>query len=137
VGLSRTITTAQSRHQVVTVEFDAEGTTNYQAELTVNTRTGGYILLQSITWSFVGWVAHDEQVVTDPARAQVLRMDSSSNVSGYLGNEGALMAMLQPGDNHLMIRCEEVTAPLIPEYPPNKLDRTPTVTVTYTPRYSL
>ena len=45
---------------------------------------------------------------TDPVRYVADRLDSSGNLSGYLGVEGEIPLLLQPGDNHIFIRCDEI-----------------------------
>jgi hypothetical protein len=115
--------------------FVADGTSAYQEQVD-DPGAANVFQVQSITRTFYPALARNESARTDPARSTVDRLDTSGNVSGYLGNEGASMATLEPGDNHLMIRCDEVPLLGFAEGQ-NQLERTPTVSVIYPPRYAL
>ena len=117
------------------LQFDAAGGgTLYQFQ--VDDPSGVIIKVHSIRWEFIPSVALNESIRTDPLRSAVDRLDSSANLAGYLGVEGELPLTLDPGDNHIMVRCDEVPSAGYNESE-NKLARTPTVTVAYQPRYSL
>jgi len=89
-----------------------------------------------ITTEFIPAVLVNEYVRTNPSQPSVDRLDTSGNFSGALELQGALPVLLQPGDNHIKVRADDIPLSGYTENE-NKLDRDPSVTVTYTPRYSL
>lgn len=114
--------------------FDANGTSTYQPQ--ADDPSTAFISIQSIKRAFTPAILVNESIRTDPSRYAVDRLDSSGNLSGYLGAEGQIPVLLQPGDNHLMLRADEIPLALYDENE-NKLDRDLTVTVTYDPRFAL
>jgi hypothetical protein len=122
------------------LEMDLPSGTNattdlYQAQ--VDDPATATIDLYSISHEYLPALASGEAVRTDPGERQAVdRLDSSDNLAGYLAIEGQIPAVLEPGDNHIMVRADEIPLALYEE-PQNKLARTPTVTVVYDPRYAL
>jgi hypothetical protein len=92
---------------------------------------------QGTVVSLVSGLVVNESAKTQPgARYTVDRIDVNGNVNGFLGVEGEIPSMLQPGNNHLVIRTEETPLANYTEH--NILrTRTPLVTVSYAPRYAL
>lgn len=116
------------------LEFDANGTSAYQPQ--VDDPSALIVVILEIEVTYIPALGSGESARTDPARYTVDRLDSSGNVSGFLGNEGELPAILAPGDNQIMVRCDDIPLALYEEGE-NKLGRTPTVSVIYDPRYAL
>jgi hypothetical protein len=119
------------------LEFDADGTSAYQAQVVMTTHTSGSLFVQNITQEFIPSLASTEQIRTDPGtRYSVERLDASGNVSGYLENEGELPMMLLPGTNLVFTRADDVTVAGYVE-PSNIRTRSQTITLAYAPRYAL
>jgi hypothetical protein len=117
------------------LEFDADGTTAYQEQVD-DPSVGGAIVIIRLRRNYITSIAASEAIRTDPDRFSVELVDSSNNVRHYLGVEGAVPAMLQPGLNHLMFRADEQPIALDPQHK-NIRTRVMTVTVSYDPRYAL
>ena len=66
----------------------------------------------SITDDFLPSLTTSESARTEPGprRYGVDRLDASGNLAGYLGCEGEVPVLLEPGDNHLFFRYEEIRA---------------------------
>ena len=129
---------ATSSRDVATIEWDAAGATLYQIQVVMDSLTTGSLDIVAITHQFVPSLGVSESIRTDPGptRYAVDRLDSSGNLSDYLSCEGAIPVVLEPGDNHIKLRADEIPALGYTENE-NKLDRDPIVTVTYDPRYAL
>jgi hypothetical protein len=121
-------------NKTLVAEFDANGTSAYQVQVDDPTTTA--VEIDGITIEAIPSLGLDESIRTDPTRPAVDRLDSSGNLSGYLACEGAVPLALEPGDMHIMVRADEIALALYEENE-NKLARTPTVSVTYPPRYAL
>ena len=117
-----------------TTDFYADGTTAYQVQVDDPSVANVYYI-QSIDVEALPALARQESVRTDPMRFSVDKLDSSGALNSYLGNEGELMATLDPGDNHLFIVPDEVPA-IGNNVRENKLERIMDVTVSYFPRFS-
>lgn len=101
------------------------------------TNTAGQLNVVSITDEFLPVLADLEGARTDPGpRYAVDRLNGAGNLAGFLPMSGEVVATLLPGANHIMVRCDEIALPQYSE-PENKLPRTPSVIVAYSPRYAL
>lgn len=118
------------------LSFDGVAGKAYQAQSVITAYTSGRLDIELITHQFSPTLASGESARTEPLRLAVDRLDGSGNLAAYLGVEGKVPVMLEPGDNHLFIRCDEVPLTSYSEGE-NKLARTPTVTVAYDPRYAI
>jgi hypothetical protein len=117
--------------------FDGVAAKNYIPRVRINGYTSGRADVASMAHTIIPSLGTSESVRTDPTRLAVDRLDSSANLAGYLGLEGELPALLEPGDNHIMVRVDELGPQAMPEHLQNTLARTPTVSVIYSPRYAL
>jgi hypothetical protein len=136
-----TITVQQSSTKGVgtfidALAFDAVAGKRYQARVGIVTYNGGTVDVSSITQEFLPSLASTEYLRTEPGLSRIDRLDGSGNLSGYLASEGEVSMILQPGSNLVYIRCDEITLAGYEENE-NKRTRTPTVTLTYNPRYAL
>jgi hypothetical protein len=131
--VSQAITAAKTTY---VLSFDAVAGKLYQGEVVITAYTSGYLDVTSINQDFIPSLALNEQARSDPERNAVDRLDTSGNVTGYLENEGELPLILQPGTNIVAFRFDEIPLVFYDE-PENKRTRTPTVTLTYSPRYAL
>jgi hypothetical protein len=118
------------------LQFDAVAGKTYQPQVTLTDVTDGSLRVNRITVEHLPSLAVNDFVKTDPMRGSVDRLDVNGNLSGYLTVEGEVPLPLEPGENHIMVRCDEIPLALYEENE-NKLARTPTVTVAYDPRYAL
>jgi hypothetical protein len=109
----------------------------YQAEVVITSYTSGSLDVVTIQNEFVPSLASGESLRTEPGtRYAVDRLDSSGNLAGFLGIEGEIPVMVEPGANHIMLRADEIPLALYEENE-NKKGRTMTITVSYAPRYAL
>lgn len=122
-----------------TLSFDAEAGKNYLYGVYLTSFISGKLEVNTIEDKVLPVLAVDESARTDPGpRYAVDRLDVSGNLSGVLGVEGEVPAMLLPGPNHIMVRCDETQlSHFVQKMWKNDLARTPTVSVTYSPRYAL
>jgi len=128
-----TLTTGQTK--TAYLSFTADGTSAYQEQVD-NPSSGDIVYIESFTRQFQPSLGLNESTRSDPSRLAVDRLDSSGNIAGYLGVEGAVPVTLEPGDNHLMVRCDDIAKATNP-HNENVLGRTPTVSVVYSPRFGL
>jgi hypothetical protein len=137
-AVAQTISFATNESREVTLRFDAASAKFYQPQIGFTSYAGsGKVTVRSISHLFLPSLTSGVSLRTEPGpRYSIDRLDSSANLEGYLGIEGAIPVMLSPGLNHLMIRCDEIVLTGSTENE-NKLTRTPTVTVAYSPRYAL
>lgn len=77
----------------------------------------------------------NQSLLTDPTRSTVERLDTTGSYAATLDVTGEVPAVLEPGDNHLMLRGS--TGALGTTYLESRLATTLTVSVTYSPRYAL
>jgi hypothetical protein len=133
--VSRTVALTSSPQDVI-LEFDAVAGKSYQEQAYHSVANNSFYRIHSIRREFLPALALNESARTDPTRPAVDRLDSSGNLAGYLGMEGAIPVTLDPGDNHIMVRCDEILLSLYNENE-NKLARTPTVSVIYSPRFAI
>jgi hypothetical protein len=132
---SRTVTGTGS-FETYTLDFTAVAGKLYQFQLDDPSSVGLVTTIESVSWNYIPSLVSGESARTEPGRPAVDRLDASANLNGYLGVEGMVPVVLQPGDNHIMIRCDEVPLEGYSEGE-NKLARTPDVSVKYWPRYAL
>ncbi len=120
------------------MEYDAAAAKSYLYSVQITSYTSGSVDVVKITDDFLPYLTTSESARTEPGprRYGVDRLDSSGNLAGYLGCEGEVPVLLEPGNNHLFFRYEDIRAAGLEENV-TLLPRTPTVTVAYDPRMAL
>ena len=113
--------------------FVADGTSAYQEQVD-NPTIANALTILTIKRERMALLQRDESARTEPGVPRVDRLDSSANLAGYLGSEGVVPIIVDPGDNHIMIRPEEVQQIRMVRGE-SRLERIGNVTVSYFPRF--
>lgn len=132
--ISRTVFGSGNQQDTV-LEFDAAGGSNlYQFQVGDITVAPAWVY--SISWEFLPALVSTEYVRTNPSGLTVDRLNSSGALTGYLGIEGGVPAVMQPGTNIVSLRALEVPLAL---YDDNASSRTRVLALSgsYFPRYAL
>lgn len=116
-----------------TFEWFAAAGKLYEPQMIFDTGPGT-VKFHGIRDDYIQVLGNLDHARTDPMRSQVDRLDSSSGLSGYLDIEGQVPCVLDPGDNHVMMRALEVPLTLYDEGQ-SQLARILTASVSYFPRY--
>ena len=121
-----------------TLTFVAAASTNYQAQVVLTAYSTGNIKVNEIAHFFTPSIANSESIRTEPgpSRYGVDRLDTAGNYAGSLSCEGEVPVLLEPGENHIFVRCDDARLVFYNENE-NILGRTPTVTVAYDPRFAI